>query len=184
VQAWNRLSARRLLPFPAIDLSSGRVLSNGQFQSAPSGRAFDWRLVSTEGIVFDRESLGLEASLKMRFSGAHPEHTELLWQWVPVLPDSRYRLSFRYRTDALPPDTGLAWTAWDETAPARAELAASPQLKAAETWIESTSLFRTRRQTRLIRVVFSYQRSQGTTRATGSVSLAGIRCTPQQEAPP
>jgi tetratricopeptide (TPR) repeat protein len=184
VQVWNGLSERRLLPFPPLDLVRGRPLVNGQFRFPPSGRAFDWRLVASEGIVFDRQSLGLEGSLRIRFSGAHAEEAALLWQWVPVLPDASYRLGFRYRTDSLPPDSGLVWTAWDDTTAGQVELGASSPLEAAEHWSEAQTIIRTRRQTQLIRLVFRYRRSEGTTRATGSVSLAGLRLTPLDEARP
>jgi hypothetical protein len=101
-----------------------------------------------------------------------------------VLPDSGYRLGFRYSTDSLPPDTGLVWTAWDESAAPRAELATSSPLEAAGTWTDAQATFRTRRQTHLIRLVFRYRRSEGTTRATGSVSLAGLRWAPLEQARP
>ena len=184
VRAWNQLSARRLVPYPALNPAQGRLVNNGQFRFPLSGQAFDWKLVSADGVAADVESLGPEGALKVRLGGAHPEMTELVWQWVPIVPDRNYRLSFRYRTDSLPPDTGLYWTIWDETGPTKRELLSTAPLAARESWTDSQAAFRTRRDTSLVRLAFSYRRSLGTTRDPGWAALAGVQIVPATEATP
>ncbi len=181
---WNRLSERRVIPYPALDPAQGRLVSNGQFLFPPTGQAFDWRLIPADGVAAGAELHGQEGNLKIHLGGAHPEITELFWQWVPVAPEQDYRLGFRYRTETLPPDTGLYWMVWDETGSAKTELLATPPLGAQESWTGSRAAFRTRRETRLVRVVFAYRRSLGTTRSRGAVALAGVQMLPGAEAAP
>ncbi len=177
VGVWNQLSARRLIP-----QAPGMLVSNGQFLFPPSGRAFDWRLVSSDGVAADLERRGPEGYLKIRFGGVHAETAELFWQWVPVAPERDYRLSFRYRTETLPPDTGLYWVVRDETGSTKAELLTTPPLAAQESWTGSGAAFRTRRETRLVRLAFAYRRSLGTTRSQGAVALGGVEMLPGAEA--
>lgn len=181
VEVWNRLSKSRLIPHAALDPAQGMLVSNGQFLFPPSGQAFDWRLVSADGVAADVERKSKEGNLRIRLGGAHPETAELFWQWVPVMPEQDYRLSFSYRTETLPPDTGLYWVVRDETGSAKTELLATPPLAAQDSWTGSRAAFRTRRETRLVRLVFAYRRSLGTTRSQGAVALGGVQMLPGGE---
>jgi len=183
MMVWNRLAERRLIPHDAaLDPARGMLVSNGQFLFPPSGQAFDWRLISAEGVAADVQRRDKDGNLRIRLGGAHPETTELLSQWVPVMPEQDYRLSFSYRTETLPPDTGLYWVARDETGSAKTELLATSPLAAQESWTGSRVAFRTRRETRLVRLVFAYRRSLGTTRSRGGVTLASVQLLPGAEA--
>jgi hypothetical protein len=184
VRVWNQLARRRLIPHPALDAEKGRSLTNGQFLFDSYATAFDWRFPATEGVAAGLEKQVQEGSVRVRLSGTHPEAATLVWQWAPVLPGRTYRLGFRYRTSDLPADTGLYWAAWDETGPAARQILRSGPLAAREAWTNSTVVLRTARETRLIRLAFAYQRSLGTTRARGSVSIAAVTLDPSAESSP
>jgi hypothetical protein len=181
---WNRLSDPRLIAHHGtLDPARGLLITNGQFLYPLSGQAFDWRVISADGVAAEVEQNGKEGNLRIRLGGTHPESTELFWQWVPVMPEQDYRLTFSYRTEGLPQDTGLYWVVRDENAGAKAELLTTPGLAAQEPWGRSGAAFRTGRETRLVRLVFAYHRALGTTRSRGGVSLAGVQLLPGAEAP-
>ena len=183
VQAWNALTRRGLTPHEALEPARGSVVTNGRFRHRPSGRAFDWRTVPADGVSVDIESRGVDVGLWVRLSGAHPESTELFWQWMPVEPNRTYQLRFRYRTDGLPPDTGLYWTARDESGPLRSELLTSATLEARGSWTPSQARLRTGAVARQARLIFAYRRSLGTTRGRGWVILSDVELLPEGAAP-
>lgn len=177
VRVWNQLCQQGLLPLEPLDPRAGRLLSNGKFLAAPSGRAFDWTLKLAEGITADVQNPNGRSSLWIRLSGAHPETADLLWQLAPVLPDRVYRLQYSYDTSGLPADTGLRWIVEDPQS--HATLAAGDPLVATdEAWKQGQESFQVPGKTRLVRLVLRYERSPGTTRAQGSVSIANIAVVP------
>lgn len=174
---WNRLSQAGLLPYPPLDPLQGRLLTNGRFLLAPSGRGFDWKLADVQGVASDVRTRSADPHLRIRLSGTHPESTELLAQLAPALEGRSYQLRFRYKTAGLPGNTGLFWTVDDLTASAK--LATGEPLAAAEEdWQPGQLTFRTGPRTRLIRLLFAYRRSPGTTRTQGSVSLSEVELLP------
>jgi len=173
-QVWNRLCQTRLLPYAPLEPSRGRSLTNGKFELTPSALGFDWRPATVEGVNTDLGTSRGQAGLAVRFSGAHPESADLLWQWAPVEPARAYRLTFRYATEDLPADTGLRWTLFDGDT----VLASGSPLAATGEWRPSEVAFHTSARTRLVRVVFSYRRSPGTTRAQGLVVLGEVDLAP------
>ena len=174
---WNRLAQAGLVPYPPLDPLQGRLLTNGKFLLAPSGRGFDWKPAEVRGVSSEAQTSNADPHLLIRLSGTHAESTELLAQLAPALEGRSYQLRFRYRTTGLPADTGLYWTVDDFTASGK--LAAGEALVAGEEgWQPGKLTFRTGPRTRLIRLVFAYRRSPGTTRAQGSVSLSGVELSP------
>ena len=174
---WNRLCEAGLLRYQPLDPNGGRLLTNGKFAIPPSGRGFDWKFREIEGIRFDVVNTGGRSSLLIRFSGAHPEVVELVSQVTLVQAHQSHRLHYSYSTSGLPPDTGLYWTV--EDAEARTKLTTSEPLAATEeNWKEQQETFQSGAKTRLLRVVFAYRRSPGTTRAQGSVLLSDVELSP------
>ncbi len=183
VKVWNQLCAAGLVRFQPLDPAAGRLLTGGDFASEPSGRSFDWALRATDGLTAYPENLGGLAGLRIRFSGAHPESTEILAQFAPALDRRTYRLKYQYATEGLEADTGLYWTVEDVTAGQNLAtvLATTPPLQASEgDGSHGRISFQTGPGTRLLRLVLAYHRSPGTTRARGSISLSGVDLQPAE----
>jgi tetratricopeptide (TPR) repeat protein len=183
MQVWNRLSQAGLIQYPTLDPSRGRVLTNGNFLRVPLGMAFDWGLPPAPGVDGSVESAQGKPHLRFRFDGAHPEATDLLTQWAPVEERRTYRLSWRYTTEGLPGDTGLYWRMEDPTTPGSPLRAGAPLPASRDEWREAQITFQSGPRTRLIRLVFAYRRSPGTTRAEGSISLRDLTLSPADPDP-
>jgi hypothetical protein len=98
---WFHLCYRKLLPF-----SAGRIIANGDFRIAPSGRGFDWRIAAPGvGNPFR------PGEVSFTFNGYQHEREVLLEQPLAIDPSLKYRLEFEYRTDRLDPNAGTHWTA-------------------------------------------------------------------------
>ncbi len=176
VAVWNRLCEAKLLPYQGLDPARGRLLTNGNFAAPPSARGFDWKVGENEGINTALLASSAGPELRIRFSGAHAEAVDLLSQLAPAAAGQVYQLTFRYSTAALPPDTGLYWSIQDALSGER--LGEAPLAAAEEAWKQGNLLVRTGPHSRLIRVTFAYRRAEGTVRAQGSVSLAGVDISP------
>jgi hypothetical protein len=74
LSVWNGLTKRQLIP-------------------AASGHGFDQQISEPEGIHADRTREGLV----LRFSGKQPENTEIVSQYVALMPRRRYTLTVRHR---------------------------------------------------------------------------------------
>ncbi len=176
LRIWNRLCDAGLIRHLRLDPGSGRVLTNGQFRLQPSGLVFDWGLAQAVG-VNSQIDVSSGPALRIAFSGTHAQETELLWQRAPAQPLQSYRLSCRYSTSGLPPDTGLYWTVQD-VATGKILPAGRPLPAAEDGWSEHQSSFPTGPKTRLIRLLLAYHRAPGTTRALGWVALRDVELTP------
>jgi hypothetical protein len=100
---WNKLCARKLVPFPALDPGHGLALTNGDFRFVPLQQGFDWRTSQDPEISVTRSQSPPE--LHFHLSGKQPEHCELLSQWAPLSPGRKYTFRFEYRTSI----SGLSW---------------------------------------------------------------------------
>jgi hypothetical protein len=105
VAVWNRLCARKLVPFPALDPGRGLALTNGDFRFVPLQQGFDWRTSQDGEISVTRTQS--PPGLHFHLSGKQPEHCELLSQFLPLSPGERYTFHFDYKTAI----TGLSWGA-------------------------------------------------------------------------
>lgn len=173
LRVWNQLCAARLLPFPPLDVARGPVLTNGRFEVRPSGRVFDWKLAELQDISETVLSSNGQPQLQISFSGAHPESLELVSQVAPASQRQTYLLGYRYSTADLPAATGLYWSVEDALSGEKL-LASSPLAAANGGWKQGQATVRTGSQTRLIRLLFGYRRTEGTVRSQGSVSLTDV----------
>jgi len=100
IRVWNLLGAGMLDPV------QGRSLTNPSFQ-ASCGACFDWRLPPVERVSLQpsptRQLLAIELSTP-------PLPATLARQWIPVIPQSRYKLSIDY-TWTGPPTPAARWIA-------------------------------------------------------------------------
>jgi hypothetical protein len=140
--------------------ASGVSLTNGYFD-ASEGRGFDWRRRDNPGID---QRAGTSGDLRIDLSGHQPESICLIEQYVPVMPDKRYRFSFSYRMVGMNGVTGLYWQAFQATA------ALNPEPEGL-----GTLLFRTGSGVRLVRIALMYARIPGNMRFEGVVTLRSAR---------
>jgi tetratricopeptide (TPR) repeat protein len=168
---WNGLSARRLIPSGTLSPQQGRSLSNGGLESPRTSRGFDWRLAAVEGVSISRTIA--DPSLRVAFSGRQPERCEVLWQYLPLVPSTRYRLEFECRASGIQAGAGLRWRI-------------ASALQGGGTWAESADLggenwspgdlsFQTPSQPALARLVLLYERRPGTTRIQGAIWLRRLK---------
>lgn len=171
LRLWNSMVTKGMIPYERLVPGGGLVLTNGSFRIAPRSQGFDWRIPAVEGVAVSRDEH--PPALRFSFSGRQPEQCEVLWQYLPVLADTSYRLSFEYRTGGIEPNTGMRWEIIDLTNAAM-RLAESASLSA-ESWTRGEVDFTTPANLRAARLVLAYRRAQGTTRITGWISLRRVR---------
>jgi tetratricopeptide (TPR) repeat protein len=164
LRVWNTLAARRIIPYPALEPQTGASLTNGALAAAPILRGFDWRPVGVEGTALSFDTGSREMLLSL--SGKQPEACDLVGQYLPVLPNVKYRFRYRYRTRDLAAETGLVWGFVDGRTAAEVGAGA---VRASEGWSEQTIEFSTGSGSDLLRVLLRYRRPPGSMRAEGSV---------------
>jgi tetratricopeptide (TPR) repeat protein len=153
-EIWNALCRRRLLALAPLDPAGDRLVTNGDFLQAPSGRGFDWRLVEQRGVSAAADS----GELRVGFTGRQPERCLIAWQYVPTAPDTRYRLRWEARAGLGEPARGIAWVVSD--AELGAESAYSQEFLAGRD---------------LTRICLIYQRPSGSARLEDTVWIGHVR---------
>jgi hypothetical protein len=182
---WNALCRRKLVPYPPLDAERGMSLTNGAFATPPLSNGFDWRLPADVGL----RHISNPGALRIVFSGRQPESCEALSQWLPLLPQRKYRLRFEYRTADLENPTGLSWQLRDPSGgglPLDSPLVAGGDWRAQEVSFSTSSTsstpsahstqstHSTSGETRLARLGLLYRRATGTTRIEGSLWLRNV----------
>jgi len=162
LRLWNRLAARRWIPFAPLDPERGPHLTNGDFSSDPLSRGFDWRPQGVEGVRIVWQPA--RGGLRFAFSGEQPEYCMVLLQRVALAPGRRWRLAFEYRTQDLPPATGLRWRT----------VGAEWQAPASEDWRMAAFEFATPAGASVAPLVLAYERAPGTVRTAGSFWLRRV----------
>ena len=153
-EIWNAMCRRRLLAHDPLDPAGDRLVTNGDFLQAPSGRGFDWRLVEQTGV----SAVAVGGALRVSFTGRQPERCPIAWQYVATAPGTRYRLRYEVRERGDAPARGIAWVVSD--AEPGAESAGSLEFLAAKD---------------LARIYLIYQRPPGSARLEDTVSIAHVR---------
>jgi len=153
VGVWNALSRRRLLPDGELDPARGVSLTNGNFDHAPGGRGFDWRVEQLSGA---KCVLG-GGAMRVAFSGRQPEKCLIAWQYVPVEPGIHYRLRF-----AAPAD-GVRWSIFDFSG---TEIRGEPGADGPLTFAPLAEV---------VRLALVYQRPLGSPRLEGTVAITAVR---------
>jgi hypothetical protein len=105
--------------------------------------------------------------MSLSLSGKQPESCDFVEQYLPVLPSAKYQFRYRYRTQDLAADTGLAWSFVDARTVAQLAAGAVPASPGA--WNEQTFTFSTGSESDLLRLLLRYRRPPGSMRAEGSV---------------
>ncbi len=149
--------ARALWPASAV------ALTNGNLETAPSSKAFDWRLHWRSGV----NTTWSPGRLRIELNGKQPEAVDLVSQYVWIDEPGVYRFSYRYRSEEIAKESGLYWTVFG------AETAAPRKSLHHDGWIGESLEFRTGKPREIVRLELRYERRQGTVRAEGILWLEG-----------
>ena len=141
--------------------------NNPNFARDPLPLGFDWSLPTYSGLHSSTGPSGLESE----FSGEQPEDCTVANQAV-VLAPGKYELDYAYRTNGIPPQTGLRWQiiASGSDAP----LAESPDLSS-ESQSYGKVVFSVPPDLSLYHLRLQYRRALGTTRISGSLVIPSIQ---------
>jgi len=163
---WNALAPRISYSPPAMN----SPVTNGDFSRSPISRGFDWHLQTANGVTTflnaDPNALGFE------FSGDEPDSLVLMSQVAPVQPQTDYALAIDYATAGIAPDTGITWQVTDEKT--GAILARTGSLSA-EPGGTAHACFTTPKATTFVNLALAYQRTPGTVRVEGKLTLKSVR---------
>lgn len=143
------------------------VPNNPNFARDPLPVGFDWAVFSYSGLHSWPGPSGLETE----FSGAEPENCTIVQQAI-ALPPGNYELEYSYRTDEIPPETGLKWqiiAAGSETV-----LAESNDLSS-ETMNHGNFEFSIPLDASLVHLRLQYRRTFGTPRISGTLVIPSIQ---------
>ena len=141
--------------------------NNPNFARDPLPVGFDWALSSYPGLHSWPGPSGLETE----FSGSQPENCTIVEQAI-VLPPGNYELEYSYRTEGIPPDTGLQWqiiAAGSEVVPAE-----SPDLSS-EAMTGGIMRFSIPPNGSLVHLRLQYRRRLGTPRISGTLVVPSVR---------
>jgi tetratricopeptide (TPR) repeat protein len=138
----------------ALEIWNGMVKRN---LVTESGRGFDLRIATPPGVHADRMP---GSGVVLRFSGNQPESTEILSQYVPLLPCRRYVLSAQYGASGIPADSGVIYSL---------QLPDGRDLFAVRA--PGDVPFQTPEGATLGRLVLAYRRVPGTVRIEGTLTL-------------
>ena len=164
---WNAMCRRELLPYAPLDPAGGDVVTNGDFGAKSAEAGFDWHLMEQQGVTVLRS----RGELRLTFTGKQPESALVAWQFVPVVPARRYRLSYRYDTAGAPQPTGIFWA----VSPAGSEEPIQTGPLGSETTKEGALTVAVPQGVRLLRLALVYIRPQGMPRLDGRLTLGGVR---------
>ena len=109
------------------DSEEGRSLVlNGGFEHDIANGGFDWREVPLSAANFDFDSAFAHSgtrSLRIEFDGTENVDFGHLFQYVPVVSDSRYHFSVFVRTGGLTTDRGISFEILDAHHPEQVQVA-------------------------------------------------------------
>jgi hypothetical protein len=166
VMLWNSAIQKHWMEMTLLDPASGMSLNDGTFSHPRLQAGFDWKLSAPDAVEVTQLDQG---GVRFKFDGRQPESCELLSQYVPVLPRRKYQLRTRFRTQGIPPESGLRWAI-----PATPQLSASFPSFSSDTSAEQVVSFETPSEPTPFRLVLSYSRLPGTTRIEGELSIESV----------
>lgn len=174
VIVWNWLCRRKFLPYATLGPETGHSLTNGGFTSPPLSTGFDWRLSPNRGLYIEQTKQ--PAALNLTFTGDQPEQCEILSQFVPLLPNRKYRLRVDYYTLGIDKDSGLIWRIL--LLPGNKDLLDnSGMLSGGSGEREYSESFVAPADATLGKLVLSYERVKGTVRINGSAEMRHVDLT-------
>ncbi|MGH9777360.1 MAG: tetratricopeptide repeat protein [Candidatus Acidiferrales bacterium] len=151
LQAWNDLRRLKLVPEAS---GAGELLYNARLRQAPLNGGFDWRIVEHPDVGVtqsDGRPGSAAAAVVIRFLGEDNLHYRHFFQFVPVTPNTRYRLEAWASSENISTESGArleVYAPHDSSAPP----ARSAALVGTNDWQPLAVEFTTGPRTRLVRV--------------------------------
>jgi tetratricopeptide (TPR) repeat protein len=167
---WNNLCRRGVLPFSILDPEQGKLITNGGFSAAITGRGYDWRFPNEPGVLASPDQFAHELSVEL--SGKEREDLTLAEEWIPVAPGRRYVVSWEFSSREQVSIPGLRWTVTDGK-PEHGDVVAAEEFVAVSEWKTGRFLF-SAEERRTARLSLHYTRPSGSTRAEGTVMIRNI----------
>lgn len=156
LQVWNALCNRGLLPCNELQRAAGNSLTDGHFEHLWIRQGFAWRFTQSSWLSVRASRSGPTLTL----TGEQPEECMIAWQYLPLVPQKRYRVRLEAHPVDAPSAEGLDWEVYD--------LAGKPVLTEVHAgW----TLFKA--PSAITRLALVYRRPLGTVRLSGSVALTG-----------
>lgn len=148
--------------------SGANPLTNGDFRTPFYPHGFGWVPLESPGISFSQYAD--QASVRFEFSGNEAEHSSVLRQYVPVVPERFYRLSWRASGDDPSSPSGLAWHVRPIATGNTEEMTSGDLLdpKKPDWQVHIPA------NVRLCLLTLEYNRPLGTMRARGSVLIGSV----------
>lgn len=170
ITIWNGLIDHGLLQGERVAPETGKFLVNADFGREAAGIGFDWGMQPVDGVVVERLPGG--SGVRLVFSRNEPEHCVILGQYVPLLPQRKYRFRFRYETAGMS-GAGTKWVIYDPaTKVVLLSAGVNAGSSAGEQMVESE--FQTPPESRLTRIELRYEREPGTVRPEGSIRFSHL----------
>lgn len=151
--AWAMLAQRFPAQIPGV-ASGTNLITNGGFEFDILNGGFDWRVIPTEGVVVDPSSSSAfegRRALRIAFDGSRNVDFGHVFQYVPVQPNTRYRLSVQVRAQGITTDSGPRVQLCDAYNVGQV-FGSTTNLLGTSNWSEEDAEFTTRADTRLLLV--------------------------------
>jgi tetratricopeptide (TPR) repeat protein len=104
-----RLDLEKLKVLPSQSGVDGNLVFNGDFEQQPSSEGFDWRKPEARYPIIDFAADNAHNGkhcMRVDFTVGRNDMYVLVYQWLPLQPNSRYRLSAYVRSESITSDSG------------------------------------------------------------------------------
>lgn len=162
LRAWNLWD-----PGHALDAGGGRSLTNADLSAEPLGKGFGWRMPWRSGTAHWYSAASRE--IRITLDGRQYENTELLEQYVPVVPGAGYRFKYGFRGSRLSKQPGLRWRA--VCVEEDRILAESAPMESAEEVTAGAFEFVAAAGCGVVKLTLFYRRVPGTVRPEGDIFM-------------
>ena len=160
--------------------SDGNLVTNGDFQAEILNGGLDWRINPASGATVDidnSDSRGGVASLRIRFDGKQNLSDELIFQYVPVVPDTSYHFAAFMRAYGITTDSGPRFQIRDAAAPDKFFLQSSDMV-GTSSWLLRKIDFKAGPETSLLEIrVTRLASAKLDNRIAGTAWVKGVQLT-------
>ncbi len=166
-------------------MSEPNLVFNGSFEQAPLNAGFDWHFAPQSYVELnfsDPTAKHGRHALKADFTVPQNSEYELLYQFVPVVPNQTYELSASFKTQGITSDSGPRLRAFDPACLACLDVSTEGSTGTSD-WRRIATRFKTGPTTDMIRLSLWRPRSRTyPTEITGQLWLDNVSLVPLEHA--